>query len=98
MIGDVYGPVCANGWTHDWSAATCLQMNFVGVEDSFNTTLDSNDFFSLNSSLITDAVDLVQEAKSNYEEPCSESINLQCVDFSKYTCHWCLTRRRLLVN
>ena len=85
LENSIYGPICANEWTEEWSDEVCAGMNYLGGKVSFNSTLQASQFFVLNATLRPDDVSHVQEARS-YEgnEECSEAINFQCRDFGMY--------------
>ena len=86
MDTNVYGPICSDGWSLDWSDEVCAQMNYLGQvpESEFNRTLQESDYFLLNNSLTTDDVSHVQEARSNYQQTCDQAINFQCQSYGKY--------------
>ena len=59
-------------------------MNFLGVETSWNSSLVASEYFLLNGSLTVDDVSHVQEARSNYIQPCgTDAISFQCQSYSK---------------
>ena len=81
---DVYGPICGQDWSQDWSEEVCAGMNFLGVETSWNSSLVASEYFLLNGSLTVDDVSHVQEARSNYIQPCgTDAISFQCQSYSK---------------
>ena len=86
MDTNVYGPICSDGWSLDWSDEVCAQMNYLGQvpESEFNRTLQESDYFLLNNSLTTDDVSHVQEARSNYQQSCDQAVNFQCQSYGKY--------------
>ena len=62
----------------------CAGMNFLGVETSWNSSLVASEYFLLNGSLTVDDVSHVQEARSNYIQPCgTDAISFQCQSYSK---------------
>lgn len=83
MDTNVYGPICSDGWSLDWSDEVCAQMNYLGQvpESEFNRTLQESDYFLLNNSLTTDDVSHVQEARSNYQQSCDQAVNFQCQSY-----------------
>ena len=86
MDNNVYGSICANGWTHDWSDEVCVSMNYQGQvsESEFNTTMQDSEYFLLNSTLTPNEVSHVQAARSNFEdEPCDAAVNFECQSFGK---------------
>ena len=86
MDNNVYGSICADGWTQDWSDEVCVSMNYQGQvsESEFNTTLQDSEYFLLNSTLTPDDVSHVQAARSNFEgEPCDIAVNFECQSFGK---------------
>lgn len=83
---DVYGPICGQDWSEEWSEEVCAQMNFLGVDSSWNSSLVASEYFLLNGSLTVDDVSHVQEARSNYIQPCgTDAISFQCQSYSKRT-------------
>ena len=81
---DVYGPICGQDWSQEWSEEVCAGMNFLGVENSWNSSLVASEYFLLNGSLTVDDVSHVQEARSNYIQPCgTDAISFQCQSYSK---------------
>jgi len=84
MDNNVYGSICADGWTQDWSDEVCVSMNYQGQvsESEFNTTLQDSEYFLLNSTLTPNEVSHVQAARSNFEdEPCDAAVNFECQSF-----------------
>ena len=84
MDNNVYGSICADGWTQDWSDEVCVSMNYQGQvsESEFNTTLQDSEYFLLNSTLTPNEVSHVQAARSNFEdEPCDAAINFEYQSF-----------------
>ena len=78
-----YGPVCANNWSEEWSQETCQQMNKVGVNQNsiIQKPMESDQYFSINATLSIDNIYSVQEARSNYDESCENSIGFDCESF-----------------
>ena len=85
MDNNVYGSICADGWTQDWSDEVCVSMNYQGRlnNSEFNTYLQDSEYFLLNSTLTPNEVSHVQAAKSNYAEPCDAAVNFECESFGK---------------
>ena len=76
--------MCGQDWSESWSNEVCEQMNYLGVENAWNSTLEASEYFLLNGSLTVDDVSHVQEARSNYIQPCStDAISFQCQSYSK---------------
>jgi hypothetical protein len=87
MDNNVYGSICADGWTQDWSDEVCVSMNYQGQvsESEFNTTLQDSEYFLLNSTLTPNEVSHVQAARSNFEdEPGDAAVNFECQSFGKF--------------
>jgi len=77
------GPICGQDWSQEWSEEVCAGMNFLGVENSWNSSLVASEYFLLNGSLTVDDVSHVQEARSNYIQPCgTDAISFQCQSYS----------------
>jgi len=78
-----YGPVCADNWSDEWSQETCQQMNFLGVNENsvIQKPMDSDQYFSINTTLSVDDIYTVQDARSNYDESCENAIDFECESF-----------------
>ena len=85
MENNVYGPICADGWTQDWSDEVCVSMNYLGqVSNSeFNTSAKSSEYFVLNSTLTPNEISHVQEARSSFVDSCDTAVNFECKSFGE---------------
>ena len=85
MENNVYGPICADGWTQDWSDEVCVSMNYLGqVSNSeFNTSVQGSEYFVLNSTLTPNEISHVQEARSNFVDSCDAAVNFECQSFGE---------------
>ena len=78
--------MCADNWSDEWSQETCQQMNFLGVNENsvIQKPMESDQYFSINATLSVDDIYTVQDARSNYDESCENSIDFECESFGKY--------------
>ena len=85
MENNVYGPICADGWTQDWSDEVCVSMNYLGqVSNSeFNTSAQVSEYFVLNSTLTPNEISHVQEARSNFVDSCDTAVDFECQSFGE---------------
>ena len=78
--------MCADNWSDEWSQETCQQMNFLGVNENsvIQKPMESDQYFSINATLSVDDIYTVQDARSNYDESCENSIDFECESFGTY--------------
>ena len=98
----VYGPICADHWSEEWSDETCQQMNYLEVDyDTIqNTTMDSTEYFVVNDTLTVEDIYSVQEARSNDDQSCFSAVNFNCRSFGKKMClcRYLLTTRASIAH